>query len=379
MQIGKVALRYPMLALFAVCAAMSAGCHGHGAYAPLNEQKIYVSDKFYDLAIRGDKEALVVGYAGKILRTKDFGFTWEQIESGTSDALYNIDFAKDDPQTGWIVGQEGLILKTTDGGSTWTKQDAQAWMGDDCRDDSYRSRNEEKCSQAYLFSVSVVDHNTVVAIGDRSTFVYSSDGGRTWRVSTVKSAAQLANANDEFAIVFEDPVLYDLTFSDANTGFVVGEFGKIFKTTDAGKTWKEKQDSLIGAEIVDPLDLPTLFDVSFDGKGDAMAVGLDGRIAVSSDKGDTWKFTPNNVADFTDPMYAATYLPNGTRWVVGAAGQVVTAQPGQGFQRGSLGSAINSWIRRIRFSDDQHGWLVGGFGLIMNTDDGGKTWYRRIG
>ncbi len=379
MQIGKAALPRTMLALFAVCAALSAGCHGHREYAPLNKQKIYVSDKFYDLAIRGDKEALIVGYAGKILHTKDFGSTWEQIDSGTQEALYSIDFAKDDPQVGWIVGQDGLILKTIDGGSSWTKQEAHAWMGDDCREDSYRSRNEEKCHQAYLFSLSVVDKNTVVAVGDRSTLIYSADGGASWRVSTLKSAGQLANADDEFSIVFEDPVLYDLSFSDANSGFVVGEFGKIFRTSDAGKTWTEKQGSLMGKEIFDVLDLPTLFDIAFDGKGDGMAVGLDGRIAVSSDAGQTWHFTPNNVADFTDPMYAAAYLPDGTRWVVGAAGQVVTSQPGQGFQRGSFGSAINSWVRRIRFSDNDHGWLVGGFGVIMNTDDGGKTWYRRIG
>jgi photosystem II stability/assembly factor-like uncharacterized protein len=53
---------------------------------------------------------------------------------------------------------------------------------------------------------------------------------------------------------------------------------------------------------------------------------------------------------------------------------------GEPFARGDLGSRVNNWMRRIRFLDgDKYGWLVGGFGLIMNTDDGGKTWYRRIG
>jgi photosystem II stability/assembly factor-like uncharacterized protein len=28
----------------------------------------------------------------------------------------------------------------------------------------------------------------------------------------------------------------------------------------------------------------------------------------------------------------------------------------------------------LDFSDQQHGWMVGGFGLIFRTTDGGKTW-----
>jgi photosystem II stability/assembly factor-like uncharacterized protein len=65
--------------------------------------------------------------------------------------------------------------------------------------------------------------------------------------------------------------------------------------------------------------------------------------------------------------------------VVGASGQVARADRGAEFGRGDLGSRVNNWIRRVRFHDDKHGWLVGGFGLIMSTEDGGKTWYRRIG
>ncbi len=126
--------------------------------------------------------------------------------------------------------------------------------------------------------------------------------------------------------------------------------------------------------------MSTFFDIHFfDGRENALAVGLDGRIAVTEDGGKNWEFEANNVREYTDPFYAATVLPNGERWVVGSSGQVVTAKPGATFQRGDLGSAINAWLRRIRFYDAKHGWIIGGFGLIMNTDDGGATWIRRIG
>lgn len=127
------------------------------------------------------------------------------------------------------------------------------------------------------------------------------------------------------------------------------------------------------------LDLPTLFDVEFADLEHGIAAGLDGRIAVTDNGGEDWNFVPSNVEDYIDPFYAATILPDGTRWVVGASGQVVKAAAGQPFARGDLGSAVNNWLRRIRFYDAQNGWLVGGFGFVMSTEDGGKTWYRRIG
>lgn len=31
-------------------------------------------------------------------------------------------------------------------------------------------------------------------------------------------------------------------------------------------------------------------------------------------------------------------------------------------------------LREVGFSDQNNGWLVGGFGTILHTRDGGKTW-----
>ena len=39
-----------------------------------------MQDKFFDVAILGPKHAIVIGYGGKILDTKDGGFTWTQID-----------------------------------------------------------------------------------------------------------------------------------------------------------------------------------------------------------------------------------------------------------------------------------------------------------
>ena len=362
----------------AAAGAFVAGCHHEDVWEPLAEQKIYVADKFFDVYVPDAKRAVVIGYGGKIIETNDGGFTWNQIPSGTDLALYSIDFAKD-KKTGWIVGQQGLILKTTDGGKTWAQQDAQPWLDASCRDPEERKlRPEDKpCQFAYLFAVSVIDENNVAAIGDKSIYLRSHDGGKTWDVRTLKFSDEGMAA--DLLLAYEDPVLYDVQFLDAQSGYIVGEFGKIYHTTDGGETWAQQQDSIMDDSVLDVLDLPTLFDVEFKDSNHGIACGLDGRIAMTEDGGHDWNFVANNVPEYIDPFYSATTLPNGTRWVVGSSGQVVVAPPGKAFAKGNLGSEIYNWLRRVRFLDDKTGWLVGGFGLIMNTDDGGKTWYRRIG
>lgn len=359
------------------------GCHHGVEMKPLATQKVYVSDKFFDVAVMGDKRALVIGYGGKIIETEDGGFTWTQVNSGTQKALYSVDFAPGG-KVGWIVGQEGLILRTTDSGKTWTRQQTDLWLDQLCSDPEerqYRLGDGEAvpCQHAYLFAVTVIDENNAHIIGDKSTYTRTTDGGKTWKTRVLKVASDEAIGED-LALAFEDPVLYDVEFLDRNRGYIVGEFGKIYYTEDGGDTFVEQQESLMDDEsIVDILDLPTLFDIEFVDEQHGIAAGLDGRIAQTSDGGKDWSFTSSHVEEFVDPFYSATILPDGTRWAVGASGQVVRADKGQDFSRGDLGSRVNNWIRRVRFKDDKHGWLVGGFGLIMSTDDGGKTWYRRIG
>ncbi|MFQ5478067.1 MAG: YCF48-related protein [Candidatus Binatia bacterium] len=393
-----------------------AGCHGEQEFEPLNTQKIYVSDKFFDVAVLDADRAIIVGYGGKILFTENFGSTWELIDSGTHATLYSIGFADD--KHGWITGQEGTILRTEDGGSTWTKQNPGVFMTEECRDPGKREairvecreekeaaaeilrslksssrdpdrfseeriREEcgqkvrEECPEAYLFAMDIIDADSAVAIGDRSVFIRTDDAGKTWNIVTLK--ASNTNVDSNWAIVFEDPVLYDVEFLDSNIGYVVGEFGKIYHTRNGGKTWLEQQETMMDDTVFDVMDLPTLFDVEFADRKTGIVVGLDGRIAVTNDGGKDWDFVPNNVSEYIDPFYSATILPDGKRWVVGSSGQVVIADAGGEFGQGSFGSAVNNWVRRIRFFDNSNGWVVGGFGFIMNTRDGGKTWFRRIG
>src|SRR5438067_2483146 len=101
---------------------LSLGCHSQTENVPLSDQKIYYSDKFYDVKSLSKDRALIIGYGGKILDTADGGASFNRIESGTDLALYKM-FVRGNQL--WIVGQEGLILHSTDSGKSWQKQDSR--------------------------------------------------------------------------------------------------------------------------------------------------------------------------------------------------------------------------------------------------------------
>jgi len=40
---------------------------------------------------------------------------------------------------------------------------------------------------------------------------------------------------------------------------------------------------------------------------------------------------------------------------------------------------VLSWLRDIDFYDANNGWIVGGYGLILRTTDGGESWIPSLG
>ena len=336
----------------------STGCHREEKDVPLLARLVGISDKFYDVQALDADHTVIVGYGGKILTTADGGFTWTQAKTGTDGALYRVRFI--DANNGWVSGQDGIILHTSDSGKTWQRQNTGTTV--------------------YLFSIDFLDKNTGWAIGDKSILLETSDGGNKWNLRKVVSQSEKKISAEE-AIASADPVLYDIRFLDAQNGWIVGEFGKIFHTTDGGKTWMPQEESLLGEEVVDALDLPTFFGMHFLTLREGVAAGLDGKIARTVDGGGHWKFDKMKLDyPIVDPLFKPVIFPDGTGWAVGAAGEVVRLNAAGGeWQRVKLGMEVLSWLRGMYWLDQTNGWIVGGFGLILHTKDGGQTWIPSLG
>ena len=345
----------PVLLLAAM--AIGSGCHrSEVKEVPLLSRTIAISDRFYDVQALDGDHAIVIGYGGKILSTSDGGFTWTQTNAGLNRALYRVRFV--DANNGWISGQEGLLLHTTDGGKTWERQ--------------------KSGTDVYLFSLYFIDAQHGYAVGDKSILLETRDGGANWAMHKIISASAKELSAEE-AVASQDPVLYDVQFLDANTGWVVGEFGKIYHTTDGGQTWSEQEQSLLGEEVVDILDIPTFFGVHMIDAQHGIVAGLDGKIARTQD-GVSWKFEKMKLDyPIVDPLFNPMLFADGNGWAIGAAGEVVRTS-GQGqWQRAKLGMEVVTWLRGMSWVNAQNGWIVGGFGLILHTKDGGQTWIPSLG
>lgn len=338
------------------------GCHAEVEMTPLIERTIYVTDRFYDVVAPSTDRALVVGYGGKILETADGGRNWTVIDSGVDQALYSIYVHGD---AAWIAGQDGLILHSKDGGKTWSPQQSNAEFVE----------TDGTTKRAYLFAITGIDGQNLWAVGDRSTVVSSKDGGATWTYQKVKAPSE-GGAEEELAAA--DPVFYDVRFTDASHGWVVGEFGKILYTADGGATWTEQNKSLLEKSgYFDPLDLPSLFGLFVTDPLHASASGIEGHIARTTDGGATWAYDSLEVGEvkMQDPLFDLEEFPDGSGWAVGAAGEIFHREAGaSSWKRANIGQDVLTWLRAIDFSDQQHGWMVGGFGLIFRTTDGGKSW-----
>lgn len=127
-----------------------------------------------------------------------------------------------------------------------------------CSDDSVTPRPPQQycdwLSQGSesLYDASFTDANTGTVVGGGGTILRTTDGGTTW----VRQKSGTANR------------LTGVSFTDASTGTVVGEEGTILRTTDGGATWMSQTSGTTHY----------LAGVSFTDANTGTVVGFDGTI-----------------------------------------------------------------------------------------------------
>jgi photosystem II stability/assembly factor-like uncharacterized protein len=192
-----------------------------------------------------DTTGFACGAKGRIIRTFDAGLTWDTVPSGTNNLLRSITFPT--PQTGYACGGNGVILKSTDSGNTWVPQVSpltqdlinirflNADTGYACSSlgtflngyvirtyDGGATWDTVHANAQGLLGLAIADANTIVAGGGNQTIVRSTDGGQTW------STVYTGNAGTNFRSGW---------FATPTKGYMVGDIGSLFETTDAGATW----------------------------------------------------------------------------------------------------------------------------------------------
>ena len=85
---------------------------------------------FYDINFVDDSTVYIVGRAGKVVRSNDYGTTWQEktrIDIISGNILDNTSLYFQDIDTGWVASvllssQAAMINRTNDGGDTWTEE-----------------------------------------------------------------------------------------------------------------------------------------------------------------------------------------------------------------------------------------------------------------
>src|SRR5262245_6395289 len=275
-------------------------------------------DHLYGVRAMSPTEAWAVGNFGTIQHTTDGGKTWKEAESGTRQPLFGIDFG--DAEHAWVVGKSALVLRTDDGGKTW------------------KSQSTPLSNEKHLFKVRAIDANTGWAVGDWGTIIATKDGGATWQdrslgVTPVKTEETLGRTT---TTVTDDVILYDISFPDKQHGFIAGEFGTLLVTNDGGATWFRRAT---------PTE-KTLFGVHFVTPERGWVVGIDGLVLRTDD--------------------------GGTHW------EVQHGKPEQaGVEEINFRETLkNPGMYAVRVEGD-HAVVVGDVGMVLTSEDGGRTWNRR--
>lgn len=242
-----------------------------------------------DITFPDKKVGYAVGPQGKILKTPDAGTTWVAQNSGTTVGLFGIDCV--DHTRCWVVGEKGTILFTADGGTNWIAQnsgiertfeevffidESQGWVVGvqgyaenkilHTIDGGITWEMQKTEISSHFYDIQCIDQNCwVVGSGVKANMIQTIDGGATWTLVTVPSKEKLN------AVQF-------VTFT---TGYTAG-FQVAFKTMDGGYTWQPLPSDK-------RWNFNDLFFIDENiGCGAGNTGGRSGRIFCTSDGGKTW-------------------------------------------------------------------------------------------
>jgi len=166
-----------------------------------------------------------------------------------------------------------------------------------------------------------------------------------------------------------DSAFYAITFVDSLIGFSCGT-NAIYKTTDGGESWIIQD--FIGEEGFG------IHDIYFVDKQYGWAVGGNsdftdsGIILNTIDSGKTWQTQlpitlPLRAVCFSNRVHGCAVGLN----VFGGGIVLATNDSGENWQVIYLSSP---WLNDVVFTDDSTGWVIGEYGYIGYTEDGGQTW-----
>lgn len=272
----------------------------------------------------------------------DGGRNWENktvnIFAPGIDRLNTVDFV--DAETGWVAGtnfpsnKDLFIAKTTDGGASWFKQISDLPFE--------------------ILKLHFVDNEVGWGIGRGGLIKKTSDGGQTW-------------ITQESGVSFK---LRDLIFLDRLIGWIVGDEGLVLKTMDGGLTWNK-----VSTGYTLHFDDVCFVDSSHGWIAGSPYIETPITFLRTTDGGQTWN---NPITDNTSNIYRFSFINPAQGWASSQnrdfVSSLILATSDSGKTWEEQYPIPYNISGAVKFIDGKQGWVIGTYGWIFHTRDGGNTW-----
>ncbi|MBN2570953.1 MAG: hypothetical protein JXA68_02385, partial [Ignavibacteriales bacterium] len=236
---------------------------GGNTWLRLNDFSKSINKLLFSIAIVGYTNIWISGEEATVYNSTNGGLSWntfnpENFDSAALQGIYPVS-SEIIYSVGGIQNGRGYITRTTDGGSTWNEliptddYNKHRWIG-----------------------VKSCGLNHIVIFGGASHYMYSSDGGATWRNDSIPGTGGGGTGGADINC---------LTMLDENTWWTALDYDGITFTTDAGASWTK--------QTAPPPACMWLFGIDYYDRNNAIIVGRSsmsffGKIIITSDGGNTW-------------------------------------------------------------------------------------------
>jgi photosystem II stability/assembly factor-like uncharacterized protein len=249
-------------------------------------QKSNTTENLRGISAVSNQVAWASGTHGTYLRTTDGGNSWQPAQVPGAEALdfrdveaFSLDFA-------YLLsagpGQQSRIYKTIDGGKTWALQ--------------FTNENPK----GFFDCMAFWDRDHGIAVGDpvadssgklKFELIATEDAGKNWKPIPSESLPPAVEGEGAFAASGTCIAVQ----GSSNVWFATGgKVARVFRSTDAGKTW-----TVADTPIIHGPDSAGIFSIAFRDATYGVIAGGDYKhpeqdgpnLAFTSDGGLTWKLS----------------------------------------------------------------------------------------
>jgi photosystem II stability/assembly factor-like uncharacterized protein len=154
--------------------------------------------------------------------------------------------------------------------------------------------------------------------------------------------------------------LKKIYFPSLNTGYAVGEYNVILKTTDSGQNWLTLNSGIYAF----------FYGVYFTDDLTGFIVGYNGRIRKTTDGGLNWIDQSYNTAS---DLYSVQFINRDTGFVVGDFIILKTTDSGLSWNADTAYYSL--YFKNVQFVNNTTGYITALYGEIMKTTNCGENWF----